>query len=164
MALFRKWPDPAGLITLLLVGSMILVGCNGGDTPGLPPPSGGGEQPPPASPRPDLTISAIQVSPAQPQAGQHFSVNVYVKNAGQAPSGDYDLAIYILDVSRGSKYPVGTFRNEGLQPGDDVAAYASTDQLVNFAGSHQVHVEIIPFNFEHGNTHKNETAWAFTVK
>jgi len=109
-------------------------------------------------------ISAIEVFPGQPQAGQHFAVNVYVKNAGQAPSGEYDLAIFIKDVSRGSIYPVGTFRKEGLQPGENIAAYSSTDRLVNDPGSYQVHVEIQPFLFEDGNDQNNTAIWAFTVK
>jgi hypothetical protein len=111
-----------------------------------------------------LAISAIELFPAQPQAGQRFAVNVYVQNAGQAASGEYDLAIFIKDVSRGSTYPVGTFRREGLQPGENITAYTSTDRLVNDPGSYQVHVEIQPFLFEDGNTRNNTSIWAFSVR
>ena len=109
-------------------------------------------------------ISAIEVFPAQPQAGVRFAVNVYVKNAGEAPSGKYDLAMFIKDVSRGSTYPVGTFRREEMQPGENIGVYSSTDMLVNYPGSHQVHVEIEPFLWEDGNEQNNTAIRAFTVQ
>lgn len=150
-----------GLVALLLIGTIIWTGCGGGETPPQPP--GGDEQPPPPEPLPDLVISAIEVFPVQPQAGQDFAVKVYVKNAGQAPSGEYDLAISIKDVSRGSTYPVGTFRKAGLQPGKNILAHSSTDRLVYDPGSYQVHVEIQPFLFEDGSDQNNTARWAFTV-
>jgi len=155
----------AGLVVFLLIGTMIWSGCERGKSPPPPPPpaSGNKQQPPPES-LPDLMISAIEVFPAQPKAGQHFTVNVYVRNAGQAPSGKYDLAISIKDVSHGSTYPVGTFREEGLKPGEDVPAYSSTDRLVNNPGSYQVHVEIQPFNFTDGNSQNNTAIKAFAVE
>ena len=162
-----------GLFALLLIGTIIWTGCDlmpwidggGGATPPQQPqPPGGNEQPPKPDPLPDLSISAIEVFPAQPQSGQHFTLNVYVKNAGQAQSGEYDLAIFIRDVSRGSTYPVGTFRAGRLHPGDNVVAYSSSDRLVNDPGSYQVHVEINPWLFEDGNNQNNEAIWAFTVK
>lgn len=157
------------LVSSLLIGILIWTGCGGGGGGGgdAPPPQPSGNnqpQPPQPEPVPDLTISAIEVFPGQPQAGQQFALNVYVKNIGQAKSGEYDVAIYIKDVSRGSTYPVGTFRNEGLYPGDNVTAYTSTNRLVNDPGSYQVHVEIQPFLFEDGNTNNNTLIWAFTVK
>lgn len=99
-------------------------------------PSSGDEQLPQPESLPDLVISAIEVFPAQPQFGQHFAVNVYVKNARQAPSGEYDLAIFIKDVSSRSTYPVGTFRKEGQQPGKNIVAYSSTNRLLNDPGSY----------------------------
>lgn len=155
-----------GLAILLLMGTVIWTSCGAGPGPSQPQPTApsGGQQPSKPEPRPDLVISAIEVFPTQPEAGIQFAVNVYVQNAGQAASGEYDLAIFIQDVSRGSTYPIGTFRREGLQPGEDIVAYSSTDRLVNFSGSHQVHVEIQPFLFEDGNTQNNTSIWAFTVK
>ncbi len=160
------------LVILLLTGAVIWTGCdfmpwtdNGGETPPQQPqPPDDNAQPPQPDPLPDLMISAIEVFPAQPQSGQHFTLNVYVRNAGQAPSGAYDLAIFIRDVSRGSTYPVGTFRKDGLHPGDNVAAYGSADRLVNDPGSYQVHVEIAPWQSKDGNEQNNVTIWAFTVK
>jgi hypothetical protein len=78
--------------------------------------------------------------------------------------GPIDLAIFIKDISRGSTYPVGTFRQPGLQPGENIAAYTSTDRRVNDPGSYQVHVEIQPFQFEDNNSQNNVFIWAFTVK
>jgi hypothetical protein len=153
------------LVALLLFGTIIWAGCpKRPSSPPSPPPPKPGSQPAPTMQLPDLTISAIEVLPAQPSAGQRFAVNVYVKNVGQAPSGAYDLAMSIRDVSRGSTYPIGTFRKEGLRPGENVAAYTSTDALVNFPGSHQVHVAIQPFGFTDGNEQNNASARAFTVK
>jgi hypothetical protein len=155
----------AVFLVIIVIAS---VSCNGGgggnDWEPPPEPSGGDDQPPPPQPLPDLSISAIEVFPAQPQAGQYFSVNVYVTNIGEAQSGEYDLAIFIKDVSRGSTYPVGTFRNEGLYPGENIPAYTSSDRLVNDPGSFQVHVEIQPFLFEDGNEQNNTLIWAFTVQ
>jgi len=127
------------------------------------PPNGGA---PPTQPvaRPDMAISAIEVFPAQPTARQQFALNVYVRNQGQAASGQYDLAISIKDVGRGFTYPVGTFRQGGLQPGENVVAYTSTDRLVNDPGSYQVDVELRPFLFTDGNHVNNTVIWAFTVK
>ncbi|MFN2143834.1 MAG: CARDB domain-containing protein, partial [Anaerolineales bacterium] len=113
---------------------------------------------------PDLVISAIKMLPSQPQAGLNFTLNVYIQNAGQAPSGDYDLAISIHDISRGATYPVGTFRNHRLQPGENIIAITSPDRRVNDPGSYQVHVEIQPFQFEDSNVQNNVAVWAFTVK
>jgi hypothetical protein len=113
---------------------------------------------------PDLAISAIRVHPAQPRAGHYFTVNVYVKNAGQAPSGKYDVAVSIRDVSRGSTYPGGTFPGEGLHPGEDIPAYSSADRRVNYPGRYHLQVEIRPLGFEDGNAQNNTAIWAFTVK
>ena len=153
-----------GLVALIMLCLMLFSGCDIVETPQPPQPPSGDEQPPQPAPLPDLVIAAIEVFPAQPQAGQYFTVNIYVNNVGQAPSGEYDLAIFIKDVSHGSTYPVGTFRNEGLQPGENIVAYSSTDRLVNDAGSFQVHAEIQPFLFEDGNNQNNATIWAFSVK
>lgn len=152
-----------GLGLLLLIGAIICTGCDGADVPPPPPPTKADQQPPPPPSRPDLAISAIEVFPGQPTAGQRFALNVYVRNGGQAASGEYDVLISIRDVSRGSTYPVGTFRREPLQPGENVTAYSSTDRLVNDPGSYQVHVEIRPFVFEDGNEQNNTAIWAFTV-
>lgn len=152
------------LATLLLIGAIVWTGCDKRETPPPQPPAGGGEQPPPPERLPDLVISAIQVLPAEPQAGQRFALNVYVKNAGQAPSGQYDLAMFIKDVSRGSTYPVGTFRKERMQPGEDIPAYSSTDRLVNDPGAYQVHVEIQPFGFRDGNEQNNTAVRAFNAR
>jgi len=160
---YRVWT----LLAMALALALATLACDEDETPPprpQPQPTSPGEQPPQPEPLPDLVISAIEVFPTQPQAGQRFAVNVYVQNAGQAPSGEYDLALFIRDVSRGSTYPIGTFRNESLQPGENVVAYSSMDRLVNDPGSFQVHVEIVPFLFEDGNTQNNTSIWAFTVQ
>ena len=159
----RVW----ALLVAVLMLALATLACGEDETPPPRPqplPTSPGEQPPQPEPLPDLVISAIEVFPGQPQAGQSFAVNVYVRNAGQAPSGEYDLALFIRDVSRGSTYPIGTFRNEPLQPGENVVAYSSMDRLVNDPGSFQVHVEITLFIFEDGNTQNNTSIWAFTVQ
>lgn len=150
------------LITIML---SLLLGCAGPKpAPPQPQPLNGGVPPTQPVACPDLAISAIEVFPAQPTARQHFALNIYVRNQGQAASGQYDLAISIKDVGRGFTYPVGTFRQGGLQPGENVAAYTSIDRLVNDPGSYQVDVEIRPFLFTDGNPVNNTVIWAFTVK
>jgi len=148
------------LAALLLSGTAMQTNCDGEKTPPEPQVTPPSDQP---RPRPDLAVSAVEVFPVQPRAGTRFALNVYVKNAGQAPSGAYDLKIFIKDVSRSLTYPVGTFRREGLQPGENVVAYSSTDRVVNDPGGYQVHVEIQPFLFEDGNTQNNQAIWAFTA-
>ena len=118
------------------------------------------ENQPETNPEPDLVISSINVYPEQPTSGQHFTFNVYVKNQGNAKSGEYDLAIFIKDISRNLTYPVGTFRNSALHPGDNVAAFSKNNQLVNDRGSYQIHCEIKPFLFDDGNTDNNLSIWA----
>ena len=153
----------ASLVPFLVFGTIIWTGCPKRPTPS-PSPPGPAPQPSSAQQLPDLAISAIEVFPVQPSAGQDFAVNIYVKNVGQVASGAYDLAIFIRDVSRGSTYPVGTFRQPGLGPGENVVAYTSTDRLVNFPGSYQTHVTIRPFLFKDGSDQNNTAIWAFTVK
>ena len=127
-----------------------------------PVPPGGGEWGP--VPHPDLVISHIAVYPAQPQSGQPFTLNVYVSNEGEAPSGEYDLYIGIDDVSRGLSYPLEGDRRGGLQPGENVHVYGSQNVMVNHPGSHQVWVEIVPWQFEDGNDDNNMVGWQFMVK
>lgn len=112
---------------------------------------------------PDLVISAIEVFPAEPTAGNAFTFNVYVSNQGNATSGEYDLAISIKDVSRNLTYPVGTFRKSALQPGENVPVFSKNDQLVNDPGSFQIHCEIKPFLFTDGNANNNIKIRAFQV-
>lgn len=151
--------------SLIMIMMGLLLGCAGPTpAPPQPEPSNGGASPTQPVARPDLAISAIAVFPAQPTARQPFALNVYVRNQGQAASGEYDLVISIKDVSHGFTYPVGTFRQGKLQPGENVAAYASTNQLVNDPGSYQVDVEIRPFLFTDGNDANNTVIWAFAVK
>ena len=153
----------ASMIALLF---FVWTGCGGGRRPannaGAPPSNANaGGQPP--QQLPDLAIAKIEVLPAQPQARHQFAVNVYVTNVGQAPSGDYDILISIKDVSRQLTYPVGTFRNGGLRPGEQVTAYRSTERMVNYSGSHQIHVELRPFQFQDGNDRNDVLSWAFSV-
>lgn len=131
-------------------------GGDGGDGGG----GGGGDTPESV---PDLMVSAIEVFPAQPQSGQSFSLNVYVTNVGQAPSGEYDVAINIEDISRGSVYPIGTFRQGPMNPEEDYCVYSSANVLVNFPGGHQVNVEIIPFQFEDGDPSNNSVFKPFSA-
>ena len=131
-----------------------------GTNPPIPP--GGGEWGP--APHPDLVISHIAVYPAQPQSGQFFTLNVSVANEGEAPSGEYDLYIGVEDISRGITYPLEGDRRGGLQPGEDIPVYSSQNVIVNHSGSHQVWVEIVPWQFEDGNDNNNTAGWQFTVK
>lgn len=127
-------------------------------TPTLPNGGGDGTQA-----YPDLVVSHIDVYTHAPQAGMYqYDLVVYVANQGQAQSGDFDLVIFTEDIGRGLTYPIGTFRVQQLNPGDDAPVYSST-HAVNNPGSYQVHVEIIPFNFEDGNTQNNYKIWAFTT-
>lgn len=109
-------------------------------------------------------ISHIAVYPAQPQSGQLFTLNVYVANEGEALSGEYDLYIGIEDISRSLSYPLEADRRGGLQPGENVPVYSSQNVMVNHAGSHQVWVEIVPWQFEDGNDGNNVAGWQFMVK
>jgi CARDB len=158
-------------IALLLAATLILTSCTCGqsappsslpDTRTLSPSTA--VQPPSNKIAADLTISAVEVNPNQPQSGQNFSVKIYVKNTGQAASGEYDLAISIKDVSRGNTYPVGTFRRGQIQPGESIIAFSSGNIMVNEPGAHQVQAEITPFLFEDGNGQNNKSIWAFSVK
>lgn len=151
------------LILVLLLG-IAAVACGPGEEPSAPPSPPGGEQPTQPVLRPDLVISTIEVIPAQPQSGQFFSLNIYVANQGQASSGDYDVAINIQDISHGGTYPIGTFRQGAMHPGEDYCVYTSANVLVNDPGSYQVNVEIIPFLFDDGNTGNNSVSKPFTAK
>ena len=180
-----RWLIPVGgLVVIFAVVGVFLVINNGGKTP--PITDGGGLQPPTTTssledltvetpvtfakpkaptPLPDLMISGILVYPVQPKAGQYFTVQVYVKNAGQVPSGEFDLKISIKDVSRNFEYPGGTFLCKGLQPGEDTPVYISQDRRVDYPGEHQVWTEVVPFTEgpRDSNPQNNTFGWAFTV-
>ncbi len=160
-------------LTLLLATTLILTSCTCGqsrptssqplpDIRTLSPTTA--VQPPSNKTAADLTISVVEVYPNQPQSGQYFSVKIYVKNIGQAASGEYDLAISIKDVSRGSTYPIGTFRRGQIQPGESIIAFSSSNIMVNEPGAHQVQAEIKPFLFEDSDGQNDKSIWAFTVK
>jgi hypothetical protein len=158
---------------LLVIAGVLLIfaGCEGEHDPGPPVPlqpgpepgPGPGPEPGPEPGRADLRIAGVDVYPARPQAGSTFTVQVHVRNSGQAPSGPYDLAMFIQDVGRGSRYPIGTFRKPGLQPGEQVCAFVKNDCRVNFGGGFQVRVEIVPFEFEDADPGNNEMGYAFDV-
>lgn len=112
---------------------------------------------------PDLSISAIEVRPRNPTAGQFFTLTVYVANNGGAASGEYDVALYIEETSSGDFYPIGTFRQGPMQPGEDYPVYTNSDRLVNFAGNHRVHVEITPYEFSDGSRGNNSDTYDFLV-
>jgi len=120
-------------------------------------------QTPPPQQLPDLSVASVDIFPSEPRAGERFTAVVYVANIGSASSGEYDLAMNMKDVSRGSAYPVGTFRQSPLQPGEQVAAWSSDQLMVNEPGAHQFRVEIKPFNFNDRNEQNNVYGWAFTV-
>lgn len=110
--------------------------------------------------QPDLVVVGVNLYPSQPQASQVFRAVVTIKNQGNAPSGEYDIGMTIKDVSRGYAYPVGTFRQTALQPGEQVP-WQSNDLMVNDPGAFQYWVEIMPFNFQDGDEQNNVYGWAF---
>ena len=135
------------------------------------PPSGPSTSRPTTSPQPqprveakaDLRIARIETLPREPRAGEHFTVNVYVRNAGKTSSGAYDLVMRVRDVTRGGTYPIGTFRKTGLRSGEQVVAFTKNDLLVNSGGSHQLVVEIRPFDFADSNASNNAGLLSFHV-
>jgi hypothetical protein len=112
---------------------------------------------------PDLSVAAVDISPSKPQAGVRFAGVVYVTNIGTASSGQYDIAMYMKDVSRGNIYPVGTFRQNPMQPGVKNSVWTSDQLMVNDPGSYQFWVEIKPFLFTDGNEQNNIYGKAFDV-
>ena len=77
---------------------------------------------------------------------------------------EYDVAISIEGISHGSTYPIRTFRRGAMNIGESYCVYSSTNVLVNYLGSYQVNVEIIPFLFDDGNTWNNSVSKPFTAK
>ena len=150
-----------GLIAIVAIVAVAMsAGCNG---PSNGPSNGQKQTPTPPQQLPDLSVASVDIFPSEPRAGERFTAVVYVANIGSASSGEYDLAMNMKDVSRGSAYPVGTFRQSPLQPGEQVAAWSSDQLMVNEPGAHQFWVEIKPFNFNDGNEQNNVYGWAFTV-
>lgn len=151
-------------VAFAIATALSLLSCSPAPYPTSPPPPPPKptepSQPQPAA-QPNLAVAAVHVYPGQPQAGQRFTVVVYVTNNGNAVSGDYDLAMHIKDVSRGYTYPVGTFRQSGLHPGEQVP-WQTDDRMVNDPGSFQYWVEIVPTG-EDGIQQDNHLGWAFQV-
>jgi hypothetical protein len=174
MKLIKSFNPLIFSVVVLVCGTMVTTACScdgrgGGYEPGPDPTplddGSGTQQTGNQESFPDLSISAIEVYPSQPKAGQYFTVNVYVTNSGTAASGEFDLQIHIKDVSRGSTYPVGTFRHERLLPGENIPVYSSQNLMVNYPGSHQIWTKIVPFpgSPQESNEQNNTYGWAFTV-
>jgi len=106
----------------------------------------------------------VDVFPAHPQSVQFLALNAYITNEGDTPSGEYDLAIHINDISHGFTCVISTFREPGLRPRHNVPFYTSQNQQVNDVGSYQVRGEIAPFLFDDGNTWNNSVSKPFTAK
>jgi hypothetical protein len=111
----------------------------------------------------DLTISLIGVIPEMTTSGTRFYGEVYIANQGKAPSGAYDLALDIRDISRNLTYPIGTFREEPMFPGEQVPVWSSHNLVVKDPGSFQLWAEIRPLGFQDGSDMNNFKGWQFTV-
>jgi hypothetical protein len=114
-------------------------------------------------PAPDLVVSGVQIYPATPTAGKNFTVAVYVKNQGNAVSGQFDLQMHIKNLDRGYTYPIGTFRRNAMKPGEQIP-WQKQDVMVNEPGAFQFIVEIVPFLFQDGNKMNNHIIRPFHVK
>lgn len=150
----------------MLLGLLVLLACNSPGGSGTAPSGGGNPTPTPtqgSAAQSDLQIATIEVFPAQPQARQQFTLNVYITNAGDAPSGAYDLSLFLQDVSRSATYPIGTFRHEGVQPGERYVVYTSQQLLVNCPGAYEVQVEIHPWEGQDAHPDHDTVIWPFTV-
>lgn len=166
----KKWPKIAlaSVIVIVIILIISIVVTQRSKPPRVEPKPPGGITPRPLEKirpigQPDLTVSSVSIFPAQPAAGHQFRIVVYVRNIGNAASGEYDLAMHIKDLSRGYSYPVGTFRLEPLHPGENVP-WQSELLRVNYPGAHEVLVEIRPFNFADRNTQNNSSRKGFQVQ
>ena len=112
----------------------------------------------------DLVVTGIEISPRVPKAGHPFSLRIRIRNQGNAPSGEFLVQIHIRDVGRKSTYPVGSFRQKPLRPGEEIVAYTSERRMVNDFGFHRVHAEIRPLDSRAENSGKSSAAFGFAVK
>lgn len=150
------------MVFVMIIFAVVCAGCDGpSDGPLTPTPTPTTEPTP--QQLPDLSVASVDIFPSEPRAGERFTAIVHITNKGSTPSGDYDLAMNMKDVSHDFTYPVGTFRQSPLQPGEQVAAWSSDQLMVNEPGAHQFWVEIEPFNFNDGNEQNNKYGWTFTV-
>lgn len=145
---------------LIMVG--LLSGCGGddqdtNDTPGRPAPTA-------TEAVPDLAVTTIELDPAQVVVGQSFVVRVYVANVGSAPSGEYDLQITLLDVTRDQTSPIGAQHGQSLEPGQkDTLAYETGPRQVDKTGSFQVQVVLTPTGRD-ADQNNNKKSRSFTVQ
>ena len=114
----------------------------------------------------DLKVWRIMIDPVQPQAGKNFNVMVEVANIGEYKSGPYDLAISIYDLTHDQWYTIGQFRLEPMDPtslNQIPIVYNSNAPLVNYAGSHQIHVDLTPIGFDDKDESNNWLVSSFNV-
>jgi subtilase family serine protease len=144
------------VIAALLVGALALAACGGDD-------DDNGDNGDEDAAGADLVISAIEMDPTQPDAGEPFRLEVLAKNEGDETSDGFEVVIVLRDVSRGADQPVGTFTHEGLEPGEEVSVYATEQRRVTQAGSYQVRAQLTPSG-EDANTLNNSKMRAFTAE
>jgi hypothetical protein len=148
------------LLTSLLMVVGLLSGCGGNDDKND---KSGGPAPTATKVVPDLAVTTIELDPPQIAIGQPFIVKVHVANVGGAPSGEYDLAISLRDVTRGTTSPIGAQHGQGLKPGQDTLAYETGPRQVDKTGSFQIQVTLTPAGPD-GDTNNDKKNRAFSVQ
>lgn len=114
-------------------------------------------------PRPDMTIRAVEITPASPQVGELYTVIVHISNIGDAPSGQYETKEYIRDTAAEQDYRfVGSTRQSNLAAGETIQwvhPHAGMDKAVRY----QLLFEIDPIDFVDKNDKNNVYYWDIVV-
>ncbi len=162
---FHRYRFPLIIVFLILFALGAACGGPEGQGNNTPTPPITPALTPSSSPLPDLSVAAIELFQVEGQpimAGKMMTLNVYVKNTGNAPSGPYHVLIFIKDVTRGSTYPYGEHAYSSMDPGEQYPVY-STETSVNFPGQYEVHVIITLDTQVDANPQNNTKVQTFTA-
>lgn len=112
---------------------------------------------------PDLVFYNPVIVPFYPKAHEKFIVNVDVKNDGIVASGNYDVRFYICDETRTHLYIISEYHLGPLLPGEIEDVYYNDMVEVGYPGKHELHLEIIPLNFNDADDNNNVQVISFYV-
>ena len=113
---------------------------------------------------PDLMVSAIEIAPSVPVAGEPFRLNVFCQNIGVVSAGRYGLRVTVTETGGETLYTRTVAGNAALDPGETGSGFFSADMQFRKPGSYEVAVRIVPEGFEDGKLENNGASRRFDVR
>ncbi len=113
---------------------------------------------------PDLMVSAIEIAPAVPVAGESFRLSVFCQNIGVVSAGRYGLRLTVTNDGGETLYTRTVAGNAALDPGETGSGFSSADMRLQKPGGYEVTVRIVPEGFEDAKPGNNGASRRFDVR